>query len=54
MINPNLGKTTNTDEFRRALHLSKLIPLGRKDDAKKKAVNNWNDAMQKALAVGRN
>lgn len=53
MTNPNKGKTTNTEEFSRALHLSKLIPLGRKDDAKKASVHRWNHAMQKALAVGR-
>jgi len=53
MTNPNLGKTTNTEAFKRAIHLSRLIPLGRKDEAKKAAVKRWHDAIQLALAEGR-
>jgi hypothetical protein len=26
---PNLGKTTNTEAFKRAIHLSRLMPLGK-------------------------
>lgn len=32
-------KTTETQEFKDAIHLSKLIPLGKKTQAKKEAVH---------------
>lgn len=42
--------TTETEEFRRALHLAKLMPLGRHSEAKKAAIRKWCDAIKKALA----
>lgn len=44
-------KTIDTDEFKTALHLSKLIPLGfKRTEANKLAVRRWRDAIKKALA----
>lgn len=40
--------TIETDQFKSALHLSRLIPLGR--DSKKEAVSRWNQAIKLALA----
>lgn len=45
-------KTTETEEFRRALHMAKLMPLGKHSEAKKLAIRRWRDAIKKALAVG--
>lgn len=43
--------TIETEQFRRALHLSRLIPLGHKHSPEKKAaVKRWCDAIKKALA----
>lgn len=42
--------TLDTEAYRRAKHLSKLIPLGKKTDAKKQAVHNWCDAVKIMLA----
>lgn len=43
-------KTIETDAYRRALHLSKLIPLGKKTQAKKDAVHRlylaWVDMLK--------
>jgi hypothetical protein len=43
-------KTTDSDEYKRALHLSKLIPLGKKTQAKKDAVHKlclaWFDMLK--------
>lgn len=44
-------KTTDTEAFKTALHLSRLIPLGyKRTEAKKLAVRRWRDAIKKALA----
>jgi len=42
-------KTTETQEFKDAIHLSKLIPLGKKTQAKKDAVHRLALAWQKML-----
>ena len=39
-----------SEAFKDALHLSKLIPLGKKTEAKKQAVHRWCEAIKKALA----
>lgn len=49
-----MNKTMQSDSFKRALHLSRLIPLGKKDEAKKQAVHRWCEAIKLALAEGRN
>lgn len=42
-------KTNETEAFKDALHLSRLIPLGAKNQAKKDAVTRWKNAIVKAL-----
>lgn len=57
MISPNsqagIMKTTETDAYRRALHLSRLIPLGRKTQAKKDAVHRLVEAWKVMLKEGK-
>jgi hypothetical protein len=45
--------TTETDEYKRALHLSKLIPLGKKTQAKKDAVHRLYLAWAAMLKAGK-
>lgn len=47
-------RTIETEDFRRALHLAKLMPLGKHSEAKKLAVRKWCDAIKKALANSSN
>lgn len=42
-------KTTETEAFKNAIHLSKLIPLGKKTQAKKEAVHRLYEAWIKML-----
>lgn len=49
-----MNKTMQSEAFKTAKHLSKLIPLGKVTQEKKEAVHRWHAAMQKALAEGRN
>ena len=42
-------KTTETQEFKDAIHLSKLIPLGKKTPQKKEAVHKLVLAWHKML-----
>lgn len=42
--------TTETEAFIRALHLAKLMPLGKHSNEKKQAVKRWHDAVIKMLA----
>jgi hypothetical protein len=44
-------KTIETEEYRRAIHLSKLIPLGKKTQEKKDAVHNLFLALKEMLKV---
>jgi hypothetical protein len=46
-------KTTESDEYKCAIHLSKLIPLGKKTQAKKEAVHRLYLAWVEMLKVGR-
>lgn len=46
--------TIETEEFRRALHLAKLMPLGRHSEAKKQAVKRWHEAVKNMLAHNSN
>lgn len=46
-------KTTDTDAFKYAIHLSKLIPLGKKTHAKKEAVHRLYEAWIKMLKAGK-
>lgn len=40
--------TTDTDQFKQAIHLSRLMPLGK--DNKREAVHKWAEAIKLALA----
>lgn len=40
--------TTQTDEFKMAIHYARLIPLGK--DSKKDAIHRWAEQIKKALA----
>lgn len=42
-------KTTDTAAFKDAIHLSKLIPLGKKTPAKKQAVHQLCEAWKRML-----
>lgn len=41
-------KTIDTDQFKQALHLSRLMPLGK--DNKRESVHRWAEAIKLALA----
>lgn len=42
-------KTTETEAFKDAIHLSKLIPLGKKTATKKQAVHELCEAWKRML-----
>ncbi len=42
--------TLQTQAYSDAKHLSKLIPLGKKTEAKKQAVHRWCEAIKVMLA----
>lgn len=44
-------KTTESEEFRKAIHLSKLIPLGKKKPAKREAVHRLVEQWKLMLKV---
>lgn len=46
--------TTDTEAFRRALHLAKLMPLGKHSTEKEAAVRRWHEAVLKMLANNSN
>jgi hypothetical protein len=46
-------KTTETEAFKDAIHLSKLIPLGKKTPAKKEAVHRLYLAWIEMLKAGK-
>ena len=47
-------RTVDTEDFRRALHLAKLMPLGKHSEEKKQAVKRWHEAVIKMLANNSN